>query len=171
MHWHAEMQEDPLLKNIALLFDIDQPRSIYQLPNAACAKMNLNGNCLNPAVAYLLKYFGMEHGDVILIVIISEINFLNNFSTHFLVGPKKVIVRSCQTAKMPTLDPCQAIRRKLSTSSFENVPGRVVSMDECNLCQSDGCNGANGIAPPKIIALLFGYLGLMLFQAFRHRFA
>lgn len=81
------------------------------------------------------------------------------------MGSKNVTMRSCQSGKTATMDPCQAIETKLAAN-----PGGH-SMDFCGLCDTNGCNGAVDVAPPKILQLLFGSLGLMLFQAFRHRFA
>ncbi|XP_046492551.1 uncharacterized protein [Neodiprion pinetum] len=83
------------------------------------------------------------------------------------VGLQKYTLRTCQTAKTASLDPCEVIRTKLQKSGV----GSGVVVDYCDLCTSEGCNGAYGLSPPKMIQLVFGFIGLMLLQAYQHSIA
>ncbi|XP_012267408.1 uncharacterized protein LOC105692657 [Athalia rosae] len=84
------------------------------------------------------------------------------------VGSEKVTLRSCQTAKTDTVDPCRAFKNKLDTDSARNA---AVSMDYCGLCDNDACNGAFGLAPPNVLQLLIGSISVLFFQAYRLCFA
>ncbi|XP_046752658.1 uncharacterized protein LOC124415947 [Diprion similis] len=80
------------------------------------------------------------------------------------VAGQQYTLRTCQTAKTPSLDPCEVIRTKLQKTGV----GSEISVDYCDLCTAEGCNGAYGLSPPKMIQLVFGFLGLMLLQAYQH---
>ncbi|XP_012272912.1 uncharacterized protein LOC105695692 [Orussus abietinus] len=119
--WYAKTQDNPILKSIAHLFEVDTPKH-YQtvLPDMSCAKMDLT------------------------------------------VGGREVTIRSCQTAKTESIDPCKVISSKLSESV---VGAAVASVDYCGLCEHDGCNGARALSALPLLlsvlvsALLVGSLG------------
>ncbi|XP_076752419.1 UPAR/Ly6 domain-containing protein CG9338 [Xylocopa sonorina] len=69
------------------------------------------------------------------------------------VNLKEVVIRTCQTAKTETLDPCRAISGKL--------PGSISSLEQCELCSQDACNSSIQISPTIFLTLL-STLGAML---------
>ncbi|CAK9801623.1 hypothetical protein ANTQUA_LOCUS2929 [Anthophora quadrimaculata] len=68
-----------------------------------------------------------------------------------------VIVRTCQTAKTETIDPCKTIRGKF-TSDFFNL-------QFCELCMQNACNSAVTISPRIFLALL-SVLGVRILGVF-----
>ncbi|KAG7205530.1 hypothetical protein KM043_007508 [Ampulex compressa] len=70
------------------------------------------------------------------------------------VAGQDVTVRSCQIAKTETIDPCKAIQGKLSN----NLLG---SMEHCDLCQEEACNGST-LPSPRVFYALLSVLGSLL---------
>ncbi|XP_076686472.1 UPAR/Ly6 domain-containing protein CG9338 [Andrena cerasifolii] len=71
------------------------------------------------------------------------------------VNKQDVIVRNCQTAKTETIDPCKAIEGKFSNN---------YSLQHCELCSHDACNGSMGVSP-KILFVLLSAVGTVILGA------
>ncbi|KZC08921.1 hypothetical protein WN55_00312, partial [Dufourea novaeangliae] len=72
------------------------------------------------------------------------------------VNKTEVIVRSCQTAKTETIDPCKAIQGKFNND--------LSSLEHCDLCMQDACNSSIGLTP-RIRDVLLSVLGTVILAA------
>ncbi|XP_016904141.1 uncharacterized protein LOC107992642 [Apis cerana] len=73
------------------------------------------------------------------------------------VNNRDVTVRTCQTAKTETIDPCKAIEGK--------VTNNIHDLQSCQLCEQDACNGSISVSP-RILLPLLSIIGAMAFASF-----
>ncbi|KOC65617.1 hypothetical protein WH47_01652, partial [Habropoda laboriosa] len=73
------------------------------------------------------------------------------------VSDRDVTVRSCQTAKTETIDPCKTIRGKFANDGL--------NLQFCALCMQDACNSAVTVSPRIFLALL-SVLGVRILGGF-----
>ncbi|XP_014467811.1 PREDICTED: uncharacterized protein LOC106740859 isoform X2 [Dinoponera quadriceps] len=69
-----------------------------------------------------------------------------------------VTIRTCQTAKTESIDPCKTIEGKLENNQH-------IEMNKCDLCLTDACNNATFISP-YILYILLSFLGSFVHVAF-----
>lgn len=73
------------------------------------------------------------------------------------VNNRDVTVRTCQTAKTETIDPCKAIEGK--------VTNNIHDLQSCQLCEQDACNGSISVSP-RILLPLLSIIGAIAFASF-----
>lgn len=57
-------------------------------------------------------------------------------------GDKRVVVRGCSPAKSDKFDMCEQVK----------ATGGIVTF--CDMCDTDGCNGASGVLPSALLMLV-----------------
>ncbi|XP_076246736.1 uncharacterized protein LOC143186826 [Calliopsis andreniformis] len=73
------------------------------------------------------------------------------------VKKQEITVRSCQTAKTETIDPCKAIQGKYSNDFSK--------LEVCDLCMHDACNDSIRTSP-RILFILVSVVGTIALGAF-----
>ncbi|XP_017876488.1 uncharacterized protein LOC108622885 [Ceratina calcarata] len=64
------------------------------------------------------------------------------------VNKREVVVRNCQMAKTDTIDPCKAIEGK-----GKLIGDPIMSVEHCDLCESDACNSSDAFSPRILFTL------------------
>ncbi|XP_015591888.1 uncharacterized protein LOC107266179 [Cephus cinctus] len=82
---------------------------------------------------------------------------------NVMVGDRKVTIRNCQIAKTESVDPCSTIQKKLTEKGQTSNTKLFPTLDFCNVCEKDACNGKMGMVPkafymifPVVTALALG---------------
>lgn len=104
---------------------------------------------------FCLYYFSF----LLYFILCSFIHKRSNLSINLCssVNNRDVTVRTCQTAKMETIDPCKAIKSK--------VINNIHDLKSCDLCQQDACNGSISVSP-RILLPLLSTIGAIAFASF-----